>query len=91
MSDDFKNHPVSLTEVRAHRTRRASDWTPRDVLIDLLRQIDSGEANPEALVVCHSEFDDEGLSTTSYSVSSPNMLVTLGMMARAATDMQRRD
>ena len=40
--EDFSQHPKTIGELRAAKSDRAKDWTPRDVLIDLLRQVDSG-------------------------------------------------
>lgn len=37
MTDDFANHPKSITEIKSDRSNSAKDWTPRDVLIDVLR------------------------------------------------------
>lgn len=42
MNDDFKKHPQSITELRAGKAEDGSKWTPRDALINLLRDIDNG-------------------------------------------------
>ena len=34
---DFASHPKSITEHKAHKSESLTDWTPRDVLIDMLR------------------------------------------------------
>ena len=39
---DFKDAPESLAIVRAERAENASLCPPRDILIELLRQIDKG-------------------------------------------------
>ena len=40
---DYANHPPTVNEIRSDKTGNGSDWTPRDALIALLRDIDSGE------------------------------------------------
>jgi len=42
MTEDFSNHPYTIGELRANKTQSASQWTVRDMLIDALREIDSG-------------------------------------------------
>jgi len=49
--ETFAHMPVSLTEVKSERSLDARDWTPRDVLVQLLREIDSGEREVSALFV----------------------------------------
>lgn len=82
--DDFSQHPPSVSELKAERSRSSKDWTPRDVLISLLRRIDSGELSPDALLVMARDQDpereDHHLST--WAVSSPDVHVTLGMIER---------
>ena len=51
MPDNYKDMPVSLTEVKSERSSDARDWTPRDVLVQLLREIDGGERDISALFV----------------------------------------
>lgn len=40
---DFKDHPPSIAEIKSDKSQNGSDWTPRDALIALLRDIDSGK------------------------------------------------
>ena len=53
----FKDHPKSLGEVRSDRSQKASDWTPRDALIDVLRQIDNG-VDVTSLIVSYKTGDN---------------------------------
>ncbi len=79
--DDYKDHPKSVTELRSDKTDKASDWTPRDVLIAMLRKIDSGEITDiKALSVVWTV---DGKSSWS-STSSPYSLMTIGMLTNAA-------
>jgi hypothetical protein len=79
---DYSQHPKSLSEVRADKSRNGSDWTPRDVLIQTLRQIDSGELDPAAMIVVYSHKpnpDAPSDNTMGFSVSSPDFLHSLGL------------
>lgn len=51
------------TEKRIRAANAAADatlWTPRDVLVDALRAIDAGEANPTTLAVVWLEPTESG-------------------------------
>lgn len=84
MTDDFTNHPQSVTEIRAHKSQCPSDWTPRDALIEALRGIDSGQIKPEAMVIIWRSRDEGGHFCTQFNVATPDLHVTLGLLARAA-------
>lgn len=79
MNDDFKDHPVSINEVRAKRTQDATIIKPREVLIDLLRQIDNGLVI-ETLICCYEYPEDEIGNSISFRQSSKNILLTVGLM-----------
>lgn len=81
MSDDFKNYPKSVTEIKSDKSNKASDWMPRDVLIDMLRMIDSGEATPSVLIVCYRDKDGDEITKPGFSVASPDPLATLGVLS----------
>lgn len=51
MSDDFKDHPKSISEIKYDKGIDRLALTPRDILVDLLRKIDSGELQMSNLVV----------------------------------------
>lgn len=86
---DFKDHPVSLTEIRAKKSSKACDWTPRDAVIDLLRRIDEGEPIDAVVIVSRERLDD-GNYRTLYNNCAPDLNSSLGMLARAAFMMQER-
>lgn len=77
--EDYKEHPKSVKEIRSDRSGKAYDWTPRDCLIAMLRQIDSGELKPTYLGISYAELDEDGKTTPGYSMSSPNPMVTAGL------------
>lgn len=79
----FKDHPVSLAEVRSERTQNAVDWKPRDALIEVLRRIDKGEISPEALIVAWVEFKPNGVSDFGFRNASPNIIVSTGLLENA--------
>lgn len=89
-NENFADAPKTIGELRSDRSRRAKDWTPRDVLIELLRRIDSGEVAPEALFVAFRTRDQAQDGYTSYSVSSPDYVTTLGLV-HAALDVMKHD
>lgn len=83
-TDNYANYPLSLADVRSDRSRNSMDWTPRDALIDLLRDIDSGKFDPKSMLIVHKVLDGEQyvLGTTSAGVSSIHEGV--GMLMEAA-------
>ena len=90
MSDDFKNYPKSITELKSDRSNKASDWTPRDALIDVLRMIDSGEIAPSTLIVCYRDRNDnDDIAMPGFRVASPDPLLTLGMLSHIAYRISR--
>lgn len=84
---NFAEHPPSISELRADRSEKASDWTPRDVLIQLLREIDSGSIVPTAVVVSMAVRSDDGFGHL-YRVAAPDGFTSLGLLARAAHRLQ---
>ena len=79
---EYGNHPVSLTEARANREYDSRLWTPRDALISLLRDIDNGVINPDALVaVCRTKGED-GSYRTTFVNATPDVHVAMGLLTR---------
>lgn len=81
--DDYSKYPKSLTEIKSDKEGNGSLWSPRDVLIDALRDIDNGKINPQALVVVHSEINDNGMTDTKWAQSGPNIIFSIGMLSYA--------
>lgn len=86
MTDTFKEVPISVAERRAAKEANASLWSPRDVLLQALRELDTGEIKPEALIIVWREqhLTNKAQTFTCYSTAAPDMHVVLGMLARAA-------
>lgn len=83
LPDNFAEHPQSIGDLRAARSHIASDWTPRDVLIDTLRDIDSGAINPDALILMYRDQLKDGRHGTGFSVASKCKFVTMGLFGWA--------
>lgn len=77
---DFSNHPPSIAEIRADRERDARLWTPRDALIQLLRDIDGGAVAPEALVCVYRERLANGNTATHFVNATPDYHTALGLL-----------
>lgn len=86
MIDDFSNHPVSLGEAKADRANDAGLWTPREALISVLRDIDSGVLNPDHLIVVATTILDDGPNQMAYRSSIPSRFYGLGMLQAANND-----
>lgn len=77
MTDDFSHTPPSIGEIRTDRTGHASDWSPRELLIATLREIDTGALAPSDMIVL---FRHE--STAGYRASTSDAMVSLGLLTR---------
>lgn len=82
MSEFFSEYPMTVGELKADKSQRADSWTPRDLLINLLRFIDKGSPVKEMVVAFQVEIENGGRQT-SYAVSAPDVVTTLGMLERA--------
>lgn len=72
--------------MRSDKTESARDWKPRDALISVLREIDSGEIDPEVLVIAMKCTDAKGKERFNYRVSSPDPFLTFGLLSYAAME-----
>jgi len=83
--ENFANYPRSVADIRSDASNRASDWAPRDVLIEMLRKIDGG-LKIEALSVAYSW--DEGESHfSSYLAAAPTVALGVGVASMALHKM----
>lgn len=79
--ESFKDYPESLTHRKAEKAEDCSIWTPRDALLDVLRDIDSGKISPVSLVVAFSEHRDTTTHTrTGYRQAGPSSAMNIGTM-----------
>jgi hypothetical protein len=91
MTDDFSDHPQSLSEVKAHREGKASLWTPRDALIDTLRMIDKGEIDPTGLVISYELTESPGAVACFIAVSGRDRHHALGILAASMNLLVNRE
>jgi hypothetical protein len=82
MTDNFAGYPESLGELR--NDSNAALWTPREALISVLRDIDSGKVKPDALVVCFRETTGKGETDSYFRQASPDVHVSLGLISFTA-------
>lgn len=87
-SKDYSKEPVSLAEARAQKAKNASLWAPRDALIDVLRRIDAGEVNPEAILIVY-RFKEGEDRFTEWTRSGDNEAVFIGMLEQAKIGILR--
>lgn len=87
MTDDFSNHPLSIGEIKSGRLCDGSKWTPRDVLVKMLRDIDSGAIYPDLLVVAYSEVVNDA-RMGHFQQSTPDGMLSLGLMQATIFKMQ---
>jgi len=86
MTEDFSNHPNTIGELQRERENSCDVGKPRDILIEMLRDIDSGKANPSAMVICYRE-EIEGEKYSRFLSACPDLLVALGLLARISYRM----
>lgn len=86
---NYKNHPVSLGEIKSEKSHDSEHWTPRECLISMLREIDNG-FNPETLVICLT-YKNEGDTKLRFrfSQSSKDGLHSVGLLEHVKVMMIR--
>lgn len=84
---NFKNYPTSIGEATALKNNNSRLWSPRDILIRMLRHIDDGNLNPDALIICYTipdEKDNCSYAETGFSMSGVDKTVAIGVLTRIA-------
>lgn len=79
---DYANHPPTINEIKSDKTGSGADWTPRDVLIALLRDIDSGNVKLSAVFIaglCPGDHQDA--VRPFFACAAANPIEALGMLA----------
>lgn len=87
--DDFSQYPESLGERRSAEESNGALWTPRDALIAMLRDIDSGRISPDALIVCYREAIGTGDVRSSYFNASADIHQALGLLAATSIKLMK--
>lgn len=85
--ENYASYPKTIGELRSDRTEDCGDWTPREALIDVLRQIDSG-AKVESLIVCWRQNNENGKQTGHFRTATPDVFVSLGLLSSTICKMQ---
>lgn len=85
---NFADYPESVAELKCDN---GAGWSPRDALINLLRDIDSGKIAPKSLVICGYEVLGKGRTATFFRNASPTIQDAVGLMEVAKADMLRKD
>jgi hypothetical protein len=78
-TDSFSDYPQSVNELRAERSGNAADWSPREALLQMLRDIDAGTVVPDALIISFRVKVGRGYST-SFSAACPDSGVMLALL-----------
>lgn len=88
--ENFANHPKSVGELRAEKSERPQDWSPRDALIAVLRLIDKGEIAPDVLVISYGQRAKDGRATMHdyFSAGGQNIFETTGVVMRTLHRME---
>lgn len=81
---DFSDHPESVNELRPNGT--ATDWTPREALVSLLRDIDQGVIRADAVLVLAVEING-ARNRPLLRVSTPDVMSTLGLIELAKMEI----
>lgn len=84
----FADAPTTIGEARAKRDQSAAQWSPRDALVNLLREIDTGETKVTALVVTFAVEHDDGRLGHGFRNAAPDNFTALGLLARASHRLQ---
>jgi hypothetical protein len=55
--ENFKDFPTILGDVRSDISGMGADWSPRDLLLTMLKELDAGEISADTLVVgwCYND------------------------------------
>lgn len=82
-NDEYSNEPISIGELKSNKSdATAADWSPRDALVDMIRNIDKGIIKPSIVMIL---YDNTLSNTPHYNISckiKPIRLVALGLLSR---------
>ena len=77
-----------IADISLERAKRAVDdcaaWNPRDALVEMLADIDSGKVDPWAMVIAFVEKTDDGGNSTGFRNACPDIITAQGVMSRVA-------
>ena len=94
LSQSFANMPKSITELKAEKNRRGADRTVRDMLVDILRRIDSGEPEYQnislGMVIIRCVENDAYYTQWHCGGHDFDELKGIGLLAKTLHDFQER-
>lgn len=86
--ENFADAPTSIAEVRSMKEQNASKWTPRDALVTLLREIDSGKTELTIAVIAYQyKTHDGGTRAGFLSAGGDNLADAVGTLEVAKIKM----
>lgn len=80
VDESFADAPQTIGELRSGRSQNGADWTPRDLLLKLLREHDSGECVLTDLVVGMRMSNGRA----GYWNACSNSIIACGLLSQAA-------
>jgi hypothetical protein len=86
---DFSKEPLTPGERRALKAEAADKWSPRDLLIHMLREHDAGRCVLQDVVVCWHDGTDFGFWNASKE--SSRALGLLAIATHGIADGSRKD
>ena len=80
---------ISIGAARSAQSGRASDWSPRELLVELIRELDAGETTADHLIVAWRPLRKGGENENGHFLAAgPSALVNLGLLSATTFKMQ---
>jgi hypothetical protein len=86
-SESFADTPVSIAELRSAADDDCNKWTPRDLLVNLLRRIDRGEIDPKILTIVYEIRHEERGSLCVSRHAGGRLYERVGLLSAAIQDL----
>lgn len=86
MTEDFSKHPLTIGELQRQKVPHCDVGKPRDILIEMLRDIDEGKVDPSAMVICY-RIDEEGETFSHFISACPDGIIAMGLLTRVIHKM----
>jgi hypothetical protein len=82
-NDSFKDYPPSVTEVRGQQAEDAAVWTPRDALINALREVDNGLPLTDVLIIARMKVNEYPSEVRYWAgLRDSDMIYGMGLIER---------
>ena len=78
------NEPTSLAARRWKTDQQTESFTPRDALVEALRQLDAGEIKADHILICHAWKEARGESVGWFQSGDLTPLGQLGLLTRVS-------